>query len=74
MTTERLTELLAIALIGDGVIAVLEPRRHSLLWKSGPRMWEEFINPFVERPGMARLVGAAQIGLGIWLASKQKAR
>jgi hypothetical protein len=32
----RIAELAAMVVIGDGVIALVAPRRHSLLWRFGP--------------------------------------
>jgi hypothetical protein len=57
--------------IGDGVLAMLEPRRHVALWRSGPRLWRKTLTPFIRRPELTRLLGLAGIGFGLWLASRQ---
>ncbi|MEX0804476.1 MAG: hypothetical protein WD688_14360 [Candidatus Binatia bacterium] len=70
---QRLAESLAILLIGDGIVGLLQPRRHVVLWESGPSMWRKAMRPFVRRPGLTQLLGLAAIGFGLWLASRQEA-
>ncbi|TCJ16013.1 hypothetical protein E0L93_11050 [Rubrobacter taiwanensis] len=69
MTGRRIKELAAILTIGDGVIAILSPRGHALLWRLGPARapadW------FAARPNLLRLIGAVQIAWGVWLALQQ---
>lgn len=67
----RIKELVAIAVIGDGVVGLLAPRRHSLLWKFGPEGYQEVLRWFAGRPGLVRLLAAAELGGGIWLALRQ---
>ncbi len=57
--------------IGDGVIALVAPRRHSLLWRFGPKGYKELMERFAERPGLVRLLAAAEVGTGLWLALRQ---
>ncbi len=64
-------ELVAIAVIGDGVVGLVAPRRHSLLWKFGPEGYQETLRWFAEHPGVVRLLAAAELGGGIWLALRQ---
>jgi hypothetical protein len=65
-------EALAMTMIGDGLLALVDPDRHVRLYMKGPAWWRRFLNTFAERPGMTRALGAAELGLGIWLAEKQK--
>ena len=67
----RIAELVAMVLIGDGVIAMSAPSRHSLLWRGGPRMWGDFMQGLAERPNLVRVLGAAETGIGLWLALRQ---
>lgn len=62
-------EMLAIVMVGDGVIALTQPRRHMQLWNAGPEPWRNLVSYFEERPLLTRAVGLASIGLGLWLAS-----
>ncbi len=68
----RMLECVGLAMIGDGVLACIEPRRHIELWEQGPEGWQKMMKPFVQNPGMTRCVGAAEAALGLWLASRQK--
>ena len=69
--TRRMTETFAILVIGDGIIEVVSPREHSLLWEIGPESTRRAVRFFAERPNYVRLIGAAQIGFGLWLALRQ---
>ncbi len=71
MDVRRLLELGAMLAIGDGVIALVAPRRHSLLWRFGPEGYKELMEGFAERPNLVRLLAAAEIGIGLWLALRQ---
>lgn len=72
MCSKRLKESLAIVLIGDGVVALLDPDRHNRLWEEGPQAYQEVMREFVRRPGITRLLSVLEIGLGVWLASRQE--
>ncbi len=61
-------EMLAIMMIGEGVLALAQPRRHTQLWNTGPEPWRNLVSFFEARPGLARASGAVSIGLGLWLA------
>lgn len=73
MTWKRIKEALALLLIGDGVIAMLEPRRHTRLWSGSPGTYRKMMRPFERKPLIAQAVGVALIGFGFWIASRQKA-
>lgn len=72
MIRARLMEILAILLVGDGVVAFLEPQRHTQLWLRGPGLWQEIMAPFVQNPPLTRWTGAVEAALGLWLASRQR--
>ena len=67
----RLKETFAVITIGDGVIELLAPRQHSLLWASGPVSARKVACFFADNPNDMRLPGLTQIGFGVWLAFKQ---
>jgi hypothetical protein len=71
MSAAHLKELLALLLIGEGVVGTLYPERYTLLWATGPRPWREFIDWWAKRPGRLRLLCAAEAGVGLWLATRQ---
>jgi hypothetical protein len=67
----RMKETLAILIIGDGAIALVSPREHSLLWEVGPEGVRKLARFSAENPAYMRLLGAAQIAFGLWLALRQ---
>jgi hypothetical protein len=67
----RMKETLAILAVGDGAIELVSPREHSLLWELGPESTRKIARFFAENPNYMRLIGAAQIALGLWLALRQ---
>lgn len=69
--TRRIMETLAILTVGDGVIAVVSPREHSLLWEVGPEGARKVARFFAENPNYMRLIGAAQITFGLLFALRQ---
>ena len=71
MNTRRLIQLVALVMIGDGVSGLLKPRRHSLLWDVRPETFRAAMEALAAYPGKARLLYAAEIGIGAWLAARQ---
>jgi len=72
MIKNRILETVAMAIIGDGLLCLVSPRRHLSLWMSGPRWWQRTWKSFVRFPGLTRTLGMFGIGFGIWLAWKQE--
>lgn len=62
-------EMLAIVMIGDGALALAQPRRHVQLWNAGPEPWRDVCSFFERRPGVTMAMGAASIAAGLWLAN-----
>lgn len=71
MLTRRLKDLAAIVLIGDGVVGAVAPRRHSLLWRSGPAGYRALIGWFAQRPVLTRVLAVAEAAAGLWFALRQ---
>jgi hypothetical protein len=65
-------ESLAMMMIGDALVTLVDPQRHCRLWMNGPRPWREFVNLFVKHPIMARGLALGELGVGVWLAERQK--
>ena len=53
-------------MIGEGVLTIIAPRRHSLLREYGPEGYKRAMEAFAEHPTLTRL--GAEAGLGLWLA------
>ena len=71
MWKRRLIEAFAIITVGDGLIEFLAPKEHSRLWVVGPKSTRRIALWFVEEPERMRVLGAAQVVLGVWLALRQ---
>lgn len=69
--TRRVVELGALLIIGDGVMGLIKPRWHSLLWHFGPELVRSTSEELAEHPQTARALYAAEVALGILLASRQ---
>jgi hypothetical protein len=67
----RIKETFAIVTIGDGLIELISPREHSLLWEVGPEGVRKVARLSAENPSYMRLLGAAQVAFGLWLALRQ---
>ena len=62
----------AMALIGDGMMAVVRPGRDAAMWEIGPEWWQDLMQQFRKHPALTRAVGAAQVAGGIWWALCQE--
>ena len=69
MLAKRLLELAGLILIGDGLMGLVRPRRHSLLWHFGPELAKAATEELAEHPTTARAIYAAELALGIAVAS-----
>lgn len=64
-------QLFALVMIGDGVVGFFKPRWHSLLWDIGPKPYRDLMGRFAEQPNVARLMYAAEVGVGSLIALHQ---
>jgi hypothetical protein len=62
-------EMAAMVLIGDGVLNLVHPRRHSAIWNCGPESYRRVAGKLQDRPQIARGIGLAMVALGIWLGN-----
>ena len=70
MWKRRLIEKFAILTVGDRLIEFLAPKGHSRLCLVGPESTRRIGMWFVEKPNRMRILGAAQVMLGVgWLLS-----
>ena len=67
----HILELVAIAMIGDGVLGVLFPKGHARLWKVGPQVWQDATEKFADNPDATRIGSLAEIIVGVVLAFAQ---
>jgi uncharacterized protein YjeT (DUF2065 family) len=69
--SRRIKETFAVITVGDGIIAFLAPREHSLLWELGPEGARKVARFFADNSNYMRLLGATQVAFGVWLAFRQ---
>jgi len=74
MGMKQMLDLFGMLLIGDGLLSMLHPRRHCLLWEVGPAPCRKLVDEFVEHPSAARVAGTLELLLGVWLAFGQEDR
>jgi hypothetical protein len=67
----RIIQLGALFLIGDGVMGLLKPRWHSLLWHCGPQLARAATEELAEHPNTARAVYFLEAAIGIAIAAQQ---
>jgi hypothetical protein len=69
---QRTLEMAAVFMIGDGLLGVLQPKRHVELWRSEMPALNAMVRPFVGNPARRRAYGVLQVGAGLALASALK--
>ncbi|MEO8353228.1 MAG: hypothetical protein ABI680_15975 [Chthoniobacteraceae bacterium] len=67
----RCVEVLALAMIGEGIVGLLRPRRYSLFWKIGPNWLCGTAETLADNHETTRLLCAGEIALGLWLALRE---
>lgn len=67
----RAAETFAVLAMGDAIVELVSPKQHSLLWEAGPCWSRSIARFFADNPNLMRLLGAAQLGFGLWLALRQ---
>lgn len=68
----RAAEMAATFMIGDGLLGLLQPRRHVALWQDDAGGAELLVRPFVDKPGRRRVYALLQIAAGLALAARQR--
>ena len=68
----RSAEMAAVFMIGDGLLGLLQPKRHIDLWRSDVGAVDVLVRPFSGRPTRRRAYGLLQVGAGLVLASMLK--
>ena len=72
MAAERLKHFTAMVLIGDGVMALLHPKKDTVAWQKGPKVWNDLMHGLHRRPTLTRAIGAAQVLGAIWWALREE--
>lgn len=69
MSWTQLKYLIAMMLIGDGVLAILRPYRDARAWSMGPQFWKDLMAYLSDHPDMLRCIGVAEVALGLTLVA-----
>ena len=69
LALKRTAEMAAVFMIGDGLLGLLQPRRHVDLWRSDVAAVDALVKPFSRRPGRRRAYGLVQLAAGLTLAA-----
>lgn len=62
--------IVALSVIGDGIVAMMWPRRQLMLWKFGPKPYQRLTQSVADRPLLVRALGAAELAGGLWWARR----
>jgi hypothetical protein len=71
LVSRRLVQAGALFLIGNGIMGLIKPRWHSLLWAAGPQLLRAMSEELADHPKTARAVYLAEAALGLAIAVKQ---
>ena len=71
VTPQRVKYIAASFLVGDGVMALLNPQRVAEVWVDGPKPWHKMMRGLAKRPDLIRAIGAAEAAFGVWWALRQ---
>ena len=74
LAVRRTAEMAAMFMIGDGLLGLLQPRRHVGLWRSQVAAVDGVVRPFAGRPGRRRAYGLVQVAAGVALAARLRRR
>ncbi len=74
LISRRVLEAAGLFLIGDGLMGMMRPRRHSWLWHFGPELGRAVTEELAEHPKVARSFYAAELVLGVILSCAQTDR
>ncbi|WP_156678600.1 hypothetical protein [Sphingomonas profundi] len=69
IAVRRTVEMAAVFMIGDGLLGLVQPRRHVALWRSDVAALDALVRPFGGRPGRRRAYGVLQVAAGLALAT-----
>jgi hypothetical protein len=72
LNAKRVKYIAASFLVGDGVMALLDPERVAEVWVDGPRPWRKMMRGLAKQPNLIRVIGAAEAAFGVWMALKDE--
>lgn len=70
LAARRAAQIAAIFAAGDGLTTAVRPREQLTFWRSGPRVWERVLDPFVRHPELTRPLALAQAAVAVVIAHR----
>jgi hypothetical protein len=67
-----MAESVSMLMIGDGVLGMVMPAEHCLIWRGGPAWWRDAVDWFAAHPQITRSAAVAEIAAGVWLAFRRQ--
>ena len=71
LIVRRFLQLGGLFLIGNGIMGLLKPRWHPLLWRFAPELFRAATEELADHPKTARSIYLAEAAIGIAIASVQ---
>ncbi len=71
MAFKEIKELIGLAMLGEGIVGLVKPKKYSLFWNLGFEPLERLKRKAADNPETMRLIYAAEATLGLWLAKSQ---
>ena len=68
----QMKHMTAMVLVGDGLLALVAPKRDARAWRMGPEPFRTMMSVLAARPNLTRWVGAAQIAVGVWMVMREE--
>jgi len=58
--------ILALGFVGDGLVALVWPKRQLSLWMVGPKPYQRLTRAVRDRPMLVRMTAAAELAAALW--------
>jgi hypothetical protein len=66
----RVEETTAMMMIGDGVLGLIAPESHCLMWRAGHGRWRAAVEWFAAHPAAVRAFAAGELATALWLTHR----
>jgi len=66
----RIFSILAIIQFGEGIMGIFFTDSYLKTWRFGPKSMRNYVDFFINRPIILKIIAAMQIGFGVWLGTK----
>ena len=73
MQTRGIERWTGLVLAGDGLAGLIWPREYLRKLEVGPKIWNEAIEAFAERPLLTRVLCVAEVAIGVWIFTRTTA-